>query len=131
MMGSLCCLVSCWACFCPGYIAYHSGTSILALHEYHTTPCQYNFLGLQHAMDVFLRVFCWLLCCAAGCADKQLRVWNVKSSEIIAEWPGHIGVPYCARWAPRRLLAASACSAVCLWVPSPESVQRHMQPLPQ
>lgn len=65
---------------------------------------------------------------AAGCADKHIRVWNVDTSAMVAEWPGHIGVPYCAKWAPRRLLAASACAAVVLWIPSPESVHKYMQP---
>jgi WD40 repeat protein len=65
-----------------------------------------------------------------GCADKQLRVWNMDTSAVVAEWPSHVSVPYCAKWAPRRLLAASACSAVCLWIPSPESVHKYMQPPP-
>lgn len=62
----------------------------------------------------------------AGCADKNVRVWNVSEGVMTAEWPGHAGLPYCSKWAPRRLLAASACSAVCLWIPSPEAVRQHM-----
>lgn len=63
----------------------------------------------------------------SGCADHSLRVWHVSTAAVVAEWKGHVGVPYCAKWAPRRLFAASACSAVCLWIPSPEAVNKYMQ----
>ena len=58
----------------------------------------------------------------AGCEDKSVRVWSVASGAQVAAWSKHPGVPYCAKWAPRRLLAASACGAVCLWIPGREAV---------
>ena len=47
---------------------------------------------------------------------------------------GHAAAPRCVKWAPRRLLMASACLAVALWVPEgtahlelPHSQAAHMQ----
>ncbi|WIA36692.1 hypothetical protein OEZ86_007970 [Tetradesmus obliquus] len=63
----------------------------------------------------------------SGCEDKSVRVWNVTTGAQVAAWAGHAGVPHCVKWAPRRLLAASACSAVCVWVPGPEVLQQQIQ----
>ncbi|MEW5305329.1 MAG: hypothetical protein WDW38_005630 [Sanguina aurantia] len=68
----------------------------------------------------------------SGCDDRSIRVWNIATGAQVAEWPGHAGVPGCLRWAPRRLLVASACSALALWIPNlplldskTQSVQSH------
>ena len=62
----------------------------------------------------------------AGCADHAIRVWtstkdqNSLRAREVARWKegvGHAGVPRCVKWAPRRMLVASACQAVVLWLP--------------
>ncbi|KAF8065536.1 wdr82 [Scenedesmus sp. PABB004] len=62
----------------------------------------------------------------SGCEDRNVRVWSVATGALVATWGGHAGVPYCCRWAPRRLLAASACGAVCLWVPGPDALKSYL-----
>lgn len=59
----------------------------------------------------------------AGCADRRIRAWSHDNADPMqplqpfATFDGHAGVPRCVKWAPRRLLMASACSAVALWLP--------------
>lgn len=75
----------------------------------------------------------------AGCADRCVRTWSTTSLQQIAEHWGNAGVPRCVRWAPHRLLLASACVGVALWVPTdlrhpgghpqPNPLQ-HPQPVP-
>eukprot|EP00884_Botryococcus_braunii_P000796 jgi/Botrbrau1/10717/Bobra.357_1s0019.1 len=36
----------------------------------------------------------------------------------VCKWEGHAGLPTCLKWAPRRQLVASACSALVLHLPS-------------
>jgi COMPASS component SWD2 len=45
-------------------------------------------------------------------------VWHIESQREVAVWSGHAGVPGCLRMHPRRLMVASACSALVLWVPN-------------
>lgn len=54
---------------------------------------------------------------AAGCDDRTIRVWSIAANAEVATWVGHAGVPSCVRCAPRRLLVASACQALVLWIP--------------
>eukprot|EP00898_Chlorokybus_atmophyticus_P005690 jgi/Chlat1/6121/Chrsp409S05658 len=53
----------------------------------------------------------------AGCGDRNVRVWNSSTGTEVGCWKGHVGVPSVVRWAPRRMLVASACSALVLWIP--------------
>ncbi|KAJ9533442.1 hypothetical protein QJQ45_026480 [Haematococcus lacustris] len=53
-----------------------------------------------------------------GCEDRTVRVWSLATREVVSIWRGHAGVPACLKFAPRRLLVASACQALVLWVPA-------------
>ena len=53
----------------------------------------------------------------AGCEDRAIRVWSIATGAEVAAWHGHAGAPLCLKWAQRRVLAASACQALVLWIP--------------
>uniref|UniRef100_A0A7S0WIF9 Anaphase-promoting complex subunit 4 WD40 domain-containing protein n=1 Tax=Chlamydomonas leiostraca TaxID=1034604 RepID=A0A7S0WIF9_9CHLO len=53
----------------------------------------------------------------SGCDDRTIRVWSIATGAEVAVWPGHAGTPTCLKFAPRRLLVASACQALVLWIP--------------
>lgn len=63
----------------------------------------------------------------SGCEDRCIRVWSVRSGIEVACWAPHAGPPRCLKWAPRRLMVASACTAVALWVPSVTTLQHLYQ----
>lgn len=54
----------------------------------------------------------------SGCGDRHIRVWSVTTGEEIAKWPQHADVPTCLKFSPRKLLVASACRALALWIPA-------------
>lgn len=45
----------------------------------------------------------------------------------MATWSGHAGPPACLKFAPRRLLVASACQALVLWIPPVGALDIQMQ----
>ena len=47
----------------------------------------------------------------------MIHVWNIHSNQEVAVWGGHAAAPGCLKFAPRRLLVASACQALVLWIP--------------
>jgi len=53
-----------------------------------------------------------------GCDDRAVRVWSTATGQEVAALQGHAGVPSVLKWAPRRLLLASACNALTMWVPN-------------
>eukprot|EP01026_Neomeris_dumetosa_P075009 TRINITY_DN7866_c0_g1_i1.p1 TRINITY_DN7866_c0_g1~~TRINITY_DN7866_c0_g1_i1.p1 ORF type:complete len:328 (-),score=31.45 TRINITY_DN7866_c0_g1_i1:812-1795(-) len=53
----------------------------------------------------------------SGMVDKAIRVWNLKSGKVVSDLRGHAGFPSCVQWAPQRMLVASACHALALWIP--------------
>lgn len=57
----------------------------------------------------------------SGCEDRAVRVWNTTTGQEVAALTGHAGVPSVLKWAPRRLLLASACNALVMWVPNSAS----------
>lgn len=64
-----------------------------------------------------------LLC--TGQEDKSIAIWSTLSGQEVARWhsnaaqgQGHLQPPSCLAWAPRRLLVASACYMVNLWIPA-------------
>lgn len=65
-------------------------------------------------------IFAWLHC-FTGCEDRAVRVWNTSEGREVAALAGHAGVPSALKWAPRRLLLASACNALVMWVPGQAS----------
>lgn len=54
----------------------------------------------------------------AGCEDKSIRIYHTVGGHEVCKWEGHAGLPTCLKWAPRRQLVASACSALVLHLPS-------------
>ena len=55
----------------------------------------------------------------AGCEDRSIAVWSVESRAEVARWPGHTGrLPGSLKWAPRRMLVASAEASLALWIPN-------------
>ena len=58
----------------------------------------------------------------AGCADGSVCVWSTVNGNIVHALRGHAGVATSIQWHPRRMLIASACSALALWTPDPRSV---------
>ncbi len=53
----------------------------------------------------------------AGCQDKAIRVWSTQSGREVTAWRGHVGIPTALKWAPQKVLVASACAALGLWLP--------------
>lgn len=54
----------------------------------------------------------------SGCQDRHIRVWSVESGQEVAKWPQHADIPTCLKFSPRKMLVASACHALALWIPS-------------
>lgn len=51
-------------------------------------------------------------------------MWSTTTGREVASWPGcHPTPPTCLKWAPRRLLVASACTLLNLWIPSVEELK--------
>jgi WD40 repeat protein len=53
----------------------------------------------------------------AGSGDGSLRAWSTETGIEVACWTNNMGVPLCVKWAPRRLMFASASVALALWIP--------------
>ncbi|KAG0608340.1 hypothetical protein M758_8G098000 [Ceratodon purpureus] len=53
----------------------------------------------------------------AGSGDGTLRAWSTLSGAEVGCWTNNAGVPACVKWAPRRLMFATASVALSLWVP--------------
>ncbi len=60
----------------------------------------------------------WLGVLGAGCEDWSIAVWSLESRQEVARWVGHTGLPAALKWAPRRMLVASADSNLALWIPN-------------
>lgn len=56
----------------------------------------------------------------SGCGDRHIRAWSVATGKEVAMWtPQHPDTPTCIKFSPRKMLVASACKALTLWVPDP------------
>lgn len=53
----------------------------------------------------------------SGCGDRRIRAWNVADGSVVAEWTPHADVPACLKFSPQKMLVASACRALVLWIP--------------
>ncbi|CAM6017674.1 unnamed protein product [Sphagnum balticum] len=53
----------------------------------------------------------------SGSGDGSLRAWSTETGIEVACWTNNMGVPLCVKWAPRRLMFASASVALALWIP--------------
>ncbi|GIL78668.1 hypothetical protein Vretifemale_8082 [Volvox reticuliferus] len=63
----------------------------------------------------------------SGCDDRAIRVWHIDTGREVAVWQGHAQVPACLRMSNRRVLVASACTALVLWIPNLKILES-MQP---
>lgn len=45
-------------------------------------------------------------------------MWSVASKLEVARWSGHSGLPTALKWAPRRMLVASADTNLAMWIPN-------------
>lgn len=53
----------------------------------------------------------------SGSGDGSLRVWSTVSGNQVACWLNHAGVPTVVKWAPRRVMFASASIVLAFWLP--------------
>lgn len=53
----------------------------------------------------------------SGSGDGSLGAWSTESGQQVAMWASHVGVPAVAKWAPRRLMFASASVLLTFWIP--------------
>uniref|UniRef100_A0A0D6R8J9 Anaphase-promoting complex subunit 4 WD40 domain-containing protein n=1 Tax=Araucaria cunninghamii TaxID=56994 RepID=A0A0D6R8J9_ARACU len=57
----------------------------------------------------------------SGSGNGSLRAWNVSNGDDlgkeVALWTNHTGVPTALKWAPRRVMFASASSVLAFWIP--------------
>eukprot|EP00850_Spirogloea_muscicola_P011597 SM000072S21231 [mRNA] locus=s72:477877:480329:- [translate_table: standard] len=59
----------------------------------------------------------------SGSGDNSLHVWSTASGQEVACWGALAGVPSVIKWAPRRLMFASASSALSFWIPDLTKLQ--------
>lgn len=69
----------------------------------------------------------------AGGEDKHMYVWNCPQPEAqlsdeaaealqtpASAWAAHPAIPTCAKFAPTRRMAVTACHALVMWIPTPD-----------
>lgn len=62
-------------------------------------------------------------------------MWSMETWAEVARWAGHSALPLSLRWAPRRMLVASADAGLALWIPNLADLEARgllprMQPAP-
>jgi COMPASS component SWD2 len=50
-------------------------------------------------------------------------VWSLETRAEVARWAGHTGLPGSLKWAPRRMLVASAEANLALWIPNLQDLE--------
>lgn len=53
----------------------------------------------------------------SGCFDRHIRAWNVETGQVVASWEQHADIPTCLKMSRRKMVVASACQALALWIP--------------
>jgi WD40 repeat protein len=56
----------------------------------------------------------------SGCEDGAVRLWHADDGRELLCLRSHAAAPLCARFSPRRLMAATACHALALWLAAGE-----------
>lgn len=59
----------------------------------------------------------------SGSEDGTIWRWRVQSGEALPALQGHAGPVGALKVNPTRMMLASACSALCLWLPLPQQQQ--------
>lgn len=80
-------------------------------HLFHCQPPEDEKVHLQACFSPDGK---YVLC---GSQDGAIHVWSTESGEEVAQWKGHADTPGVVRWAPRRMMVTSACSALAFWLP--------------
>eukprot|EP00252_Welwitschia_mirabilis_P016918 TRINITY_DN37676_c0_g1_i1.p1 TRINITY_DN37676_c0_g1~~TRINITY_DN37676_c0_g1_i1.p1 ORF type:complete len:319 (+),score=59.86 TRINITY_DN37676_c0_g1_i1:105-1061(+) len=55
----------------------------------------------------------------SGSGDGSLRAWNVTNGKEVARWTHNSSIKHLVKWAPRRVMFASASSVLAFWIPAP------------
>lgn len=63
----------------------------------------------------------------SGCNDRHIRAWSVETGNVVATWKEHADIPTCLKFSPKKMLVASACRALALWIPDPTAIPRQDQ----
>ncbi|EFJ34246.1 hypothetical protein SELMODRAFT_439216 [Selaginella moellendorffii] len=53
----------------------------------------------------------------SGSGDGSLRIWSSLSNAEVACWTNNAGIPAVVKWAPRRLMFATASYVLAFWIP--------------
>eukprot|EP00249_Psilotum_nudum_P006577 c19896_g2_i2 orf=255-497(-) len=53
----------------------------------------------------------------AGSGDDTIHVWSTNSGHEVVSWRSYGGVPAIVKWAPQRLMFASASHVLAFWIP--------------
>ncbi|EFJ06797.1 hypothetical protein SELMODRAFT_186562 [Selaginella moellendorffii] len=53
----------------------------------------------------------------SGSGDGSLRIWSSLSGAEVACWTNNAGIPAVVKWAPRRLMFATASYVLAFWIP--------------
>ncbi|CAI7752008.1 unnamed protein product [Closterium sp. NIES-53] len=53
----------------------------------------------------------------SGSGDGTVKAWSATTGAQVATWGNHAGVPSVVKWAPRRLMFATASVLLALWIP--------------
>ena len=63
----------------------------------------------------------------SGSEDGTIWRWHTQTGEALPPLQGHTGPVGALKVNPTRMLLASACSALCLWLPLPQQQQQQQQ----
>ncbi|CAI5499407.1 unnamed protein product [Closterium sp. Naga37s-1] len=60
----------------------------------------------------------------SGSGDGTVKAWSATTGAQVATWGNHAGVPSVVKWAPRRLMFATASVLLALWIPDLSKIPR-------
>ncbi|KAH7387381.1 hypothetical protein KP509_16G020200 [Ceratopteris richardii] len=64
----------------------------------------------------------------SGSGDGSLRVWSTVTGNQVACWLNHAGIPAVVKWAPRRVMFASASVVLAFWLPDTSKLTHTNEP---
>jgi WD40 repeat protein len=63
----------------------------------------------------------------SGCWDRYIRAWSVETGNVVGQWQQHADIPTCLKFSPRKMMVASACQALCFWIPGEAAISAARQ----
>ncbi|CAI5501669.1 unnamed protein product [Closterium sp. Naga37s-1] len=60
----------------------------------------------------------------SGSGDGTVKAWSAATGAQVVTWGNHAGVPSVVKWAPRRLMFATASVLLSLWIPDLSKIPR-------